>query len=106
MKVEMVRSERGSPDGFVTKIYQHGRVYDLPESLASVFISEGAAILHKGPPANKSAGPAPENKGGQVSEPGAGFRSAPMAGVDGRNSGKRAESQHGGRRGDTPGGRK
>jgi len=40
MKVRMLQTMKGSPDGIQVKEYQAGEVYDLPPSLASVFLRE------------------------------------------------------------------
>ena len=36
----MLETEKGSPDGTVTRTYEKGKEYNLPESLARVFIDQ------------------------------------------------------------------
>lgn len=36
--VKMLKTYPGSPDGIITREYDKGKVYNLPEELASVFI--------------------------------------------------------------------
>lgn len=43
MKVRMLQNHTGSPDGIQVLDYQAGQKYDLPESLAGVFLREGWA---------------------------------------------------------------
>jgi len=43
MKIKMIRNEKGSIDGFTVKLYEAGSEVDLPEDLAEVFITIGAA---------------------------------------------------------------
>lgn len=40
MKVRMLQTMKGSPDGIQVEEYKVGEVYDLPPSLASVFLRE------------------------------------------------------------------
>ena len=40
MKVRMNSTRRGSPDGIAVHEYYKGESYDLPESLAQVFVEE------------------------------------------------------------------
>jgi hypothetical protein len=43
MKIKMLRTEKGSIDGFTVNVYEVGSEVNLPEDLAKVFISIGAA---------------------------------------------------------------
>lgn len=43
MKVQMLVSKKGSPDGIRVFSYEAGKEYDLPDHLANVFITEGWA---------------------------------------------------------------
>lgn len=43
MKIRMNVTQQGSTDGMQVNTYEAGRVYDLPLSLAEVFLSEGWA---------------------------------------------------------------
>ncbi|MFQ5954716.1 MAG: hypothetical protein ACE5JZ_06615 [Kiloniellales bacterium] len=68
----MLSTRLGSPDGIETRRYLGGETYDLPPSLAKVFLGEGWAELVVGRPAfakpasagegRKDAGAAPQNK--------------------------------------------
>jgi len=40
MTVKMLRTSKGSPDGAQVETYHEGQVYDLPPSLARVFVTE------------------------------------------------------------------
>lgn len=40
VKVKMLTTCKGSPDGMVTNVYEEGEVYDMPDSLAEVFLDE------------------------------------------------------------------
>ena len=40
IKVVMSETVKGSPDGLKVREYEQGKEYDLPESLATVFVSE------------------------------------------------------------------
>lgn len=40
MLVKMTRTEKGSPDGVSVREFTKGEVYDLPDSLADVFVNE------------------------------------------------------------------
>ncbi len=42
-KVRMLKTKAGSPDGIQVFDYQAGQKYDLPESLAVVFLRDGWA---------------------------------------------------------------
>lgn len=43
MKIRMLRTLKGSPDGIEVREYEAGRKYDIPESLAANFLGQGAA---------------------------------------------------------------
>ena len=40
IKVLMTKDAKGSPDGLKVRSYEKGKEYDLPDSLATVFIKE------------------------------------------------------------------
>jgi len=40
MKIKMLKSENGSENGTVTKLFQAGKVYDVAKSLGDVFVDE------------------------------------------------------------------
>ena len=43
IKIRMLRTKKGSPDGIRINEYQEGEVYELSGSLATVFLGEGWA---------------------------------------------------------------
>jgi hypothetical protein len=43
MKVLMLASKKGSPDGIRVFLYESGKEYNLPDRLANIFIAEGWA---------------------------------------------------------------
>jgi len=43
MKIRMLRTLKGSPDGLEVREYEAGRKYDVPERLAGNFLGQGAA---------------------------------------------------------------
>ena len=43
MKVKMLVSHSGSPDGIQVFLYESGKEYDLPDRLAAIFLAEGWA---------------------------------------------------------------
>jgi hypothetical protein len=43
MKIRMLQSTKGSPDGIEVRQYEAGTKYDVPEELAAVFLSQGWA---------------------------------------------------------------
>ena len=58
MKLKMLETRSGSPDGVSTVLYKKNREYELPDDLACVFIKEKwARTVGK-----KDLGSAPENK--------------------------------------------
>ncbi len=65
MKIKMLETRMGSPDGVSVLSYSEGEQYELPDGLAQVFIAEGWAKAVDGRvKANrkKDRGAAPENK--------------------------------------------
>lgn len=73
MKIKMLETRTGSPDGIVVRSYTQGEQYQVPDALAKIFIAEGWAkpVVSKNPgvpaPATpgrskKDQGRAPENK--------------------------------------------
>ena len=58
MKIKMLESREGSPDGISNVLYETGREYCLPDDLARVFIDEKWAVKA----CKKDMGSAPENK--------------------------------------------
>ena len=68
MKIIMLKTTPGSPNGTEVIKYEKGREYEVPEALARVFVEQiGCAECYDLPKA-KSAGEAPENKMAQVPE--------------------------------------
>lgn len=61
MLIKMKETQKGSPNGLVVNTYEKGNEYDLPESLANVFLKIGACEMVK-VPSNKDAGSSSENK--------------------------------------------
>lgn len=57
MKVKMLKTEKGSPNGIRVIEYIKGEEYEMPEKLADVFISIGCAE-----PKMKSVKQSPKNK--------------------------------------------
>jgi len=43
MKVRMVSTQKGSPNGIAIKLYTKGKVYDVPDELGKVFLQESWA---------------------------------------------------------------
>lgn len=39
----MEQTAKGSPDGIEVNVYEKGQVYDLPQSLARIFLDAGMA---------------------------------------------------------------
>ena len=65
MKIKMLRTQRGSPDGLSIRLYQEGKTYDFPDSLGEVFLKEGwgKEVRERAPvPEGKALGAAPEGK--------------------------------------------
>jgi hypothetical protein len=68
VKIKMLETRTGSPDGFTVRSYTKGEQYELPDELANVFVHEGwgkpiPARGRKQPLTKKALGAAPENKG-------------------------------------------
>jgi len=61
MKLKMLQTRSGSPDGVTVNRYERGAVYEVPAALAEVFLDQGWA-RRAAPPRSKNAGAAPENK--------------------------------------------
>lgn len=67
MRIKMLETRTGSPDGVTVRSYAKGEQYDLPDGLAEVFVHEGwgkpvQARGRKQVTRKKDAGAAPENK--------------------------------------------
>lgn len=43
MKIRMLLTKRGSPDGITVLEYEAGRKYDIPAPLATIFLAQGWA---------------------------------------------------------------
>jgi hypothetical protein len=74
MKLKMLETRQGSPDGISVATYEEGQTYDIPKDLAGVFIREDWAEPLKKKEADpaasgavtkgqKNQGGSPENKG-------------------------------------------
>lgn len=61
MLIQMIKNEKGSPNGIQVVEYVKGEEYDMPEDLGKVFVKMGAAKMVT-VPENKDSGPAPDNK--------------------------------------------
>jgi len=48
VKVRVLKSMKGSPDGIHVEFYKEGTVYEIPISLARIFVGEGWAIYLEG----------------------------------------------------------
>ncbi len=67
MKVLMLVSKKGSPDGIRVYLYESAKKYDLPEHLANIFITEGWAeksIEYESPPQYETKIKKPSRKKG------------------------------------------
>ncbi len=65
MRIKMLETRTGSPDGMTVCSYARGEQYDVPDSLAEVFVREGwgKPVQERGrKPRRKNSGAAPENK--------------------------------------------
>ena len=73
VKIKMLETRTGSPDGIIVRSYTQGEQYELPDALAAIFIAEGWAkpAVRKIPgaagegipgPGKKDRGAAVENK--------------------------------------------
>lgn len=47
MKIKMIKTTDGSPDGININTYEKGKKYDIPEDLAGNFIGQNAAVEDK-----------------------------------------------------------
>jgi hypothetical protein len=59
MKIKMLKTRQGSPDGLVVNTYMQGETVEVPDELARIFISQSWA---RKVPIVKDRGKAPENK--------------------------------------------
>lgn len=67
VKIKMLETRKGSPDGMTVCSYQRGEQYELPDELARVFVREGWAKQvqargRKRGTQKKDLGPTLENK--------------------------------------------
>lgn len=64
MKIKILKTMDGSPDGSHVLTYKEGETYDVPEGLAKVFLREkwGKAVMKRGPESNKNLNPKTETK--------------------------------------------
>ena len=67
MKIKMLETRLGSPDGRTVHSYARGEQYELPDDLAKVFVGEGwgkqvSTRNRKQVTRKKDQGPPPENK--------------------------------------------
>lgn len=57
MRVLMIRTALGAPEGHTTETYREGEEYDLPDWLAEAFIADGYATADgEKPPAEPRKG--------------------------------------------------
>ena len=59
MKIKMLQTRKGSPDGIVVTTYIRGETVEVPDELANIFIQQRWAVIKKGV---KNFGKAPKNK--------------------------------------------
>lgn len=67
VKIKMLETRTGSPDGMTVCSYVRGEQYEMPDGLAKVFVNEGwgkqvSTRVRKQVKRKKDAGPPPENK--------------------------------------------
>lgn len=67
VKIKMLETRTGSPDGMTVRSYTKGEQYEMPGDLAQVFVQEGwgkvmQVRVRKQPATKKALGAAPENK--------------------------------------------
>jgi hypothetical protein len=71
VKIQMLKTAKGSPDGRKVMLFEGGKEYDMPESLALVFAAEGLGELvpvevkpkmMRGAPDNKAEADVPADK--------------------------------------------
>lgn len=60
MRIKMLSTRQGRPDGVRVQSYRDGETYEVPDELGQVFLGEGWALRPRR--ARKDAGAAPENK--------------------------------------------
>ena len=79
MKLKMLKTCLGSPDGRRVVEYVKGESYDLPAELADVFVAQGWARVpgSRAPRRTKNAGAAPENKSKSSRKPSGGRSHGP-----------------------------
>lgn len=75
VKVKMLKTQPGCPDGITAILYQKGGEYELPSSLARLFIEMGAAQLApaesemiRGAPTGADMGTSPADKSEDAGE--------------------------------------
>ena len=61
MKIKMLKTRQGSPDGIIVNTYISGETVDVPDELAHIFIRQRWARKLTDPSV-KDGGKAPENK--------------------------------------------
>lgn len=61
MHVLMIGTHRGSPDGVTVETYQDGERYEVPESLGTVFVTEGWAEVVEEEPDGEANTPEEES---------------------------------------------
>ena len=61
MKIKMLKTRQGSPDGIIVNTYISGETVDVPDELAHVFVRQRWARKFTDPSV-KVGGKAPENK--------------------------------------------
>lgn len=63
MRVRMLQTRRGSPDGIRAELYLAGQLYDLPAALAKPWLARGIAeedkLVPSAPETKVEPGPAP-----------------------------------------------
>ncbi len=74
VKVKMLRTQPGCPDGITQKLYEAGQEYSTSSNLARIFCEIGAAEevsakMVRESPKNKDMGPAPKDKKKAVEDP-------------------------------------
>lgn len=70
VKIIMTSNKAGSPDGHSVKHYEKGTEYDVPESLAKIFVEQDkvAELVKAEKVAEKAVPGAPKNKAEKVAE--------------------------------------
>jgi len=67
MRIKMLTTQNGSPDGVSVRQYREGQVYEVPEALGRVFVRHRWASRVVPARRGKDAGAAPENKSASLS---------------------------------------